>query len=124
MIFIFPIVTKTEIVERIAREQRVETMLSNIAKCPVTGDLRDLCQMVYLILLEYDESKIIDLWEHNQINFFIARILLNQYKSSNSPFYKLFRKPDTVFLHLFDEHEIHRYNAIRVDIAGYYRSQE
>ena len=81
-----------EIIDQLAREKRVETMLANIAKKPVSGTLEDLCQMVYLILLEYDGAKIEDLWENGQINFFIARILLNQYKSSNSPFYKLFRK--------------------------------
>ena len=81
-----------EIIDQLAREQRVETMLANIAKKPVSGTLEDLCQMVYLILLEYDDAKIVDLWENNQINFFIARILMNQYRSTNSPFYKLFRK--------------------------------
>lgn len=84
--------TKGEIIEKLARERRVETMLANIAKKPVAGTLEDLCQMVYLILLEYDDSKIVDLWENGQINFFIARILLNQYKSGNSPFFKMFRK--------------------------------
>jgi hypothetical protein len=81
-----------EIIDQLAREKRVETMLANIAKKPVSGTLEDLCQMVYLILLEYDDAKIVDLWENNQINFFIARILMNQYRSTNSPFYKLFRK--------------------------------
>ena len=81
-----------EIIDQLAREKRVETMLANIAKKPVSGTLEDLCQMVYLILLEYDDAKIEDLWEHGQINFFIARILLNQYRSTNSPFHKLFRK--------------------------------
>ena len=74
-----------EIIDQLARERRVETMLANIAKRPVSGTLEDLCQMVYLILLEYDDAKIEDLWEHGQINFFIARILLNQYRSTNSP---------------------------------------
>ena len=81
-----------EIIEQLAREKRVETMLANIAKKPVSGTMEDLCQMVYLILLEYDDAKIMDLWENGQINFFLARILLNQYRSTNSPFYKLFRK--------------------------------
>lgn len=84
--------TRREIVEQLAREQRVETMLRNIAKTPITADLQDLCQMVYLTLLTFDESKIVDLWEKEQINFFIARILMNQYQSVKSPFYALFRK--------------------------------
>ena len=48
--------------------------------------------MVYLILLEYDEKKLQDLWEHNQMHFFIARIIINQYNSVNSPFHTIFRK--------------------------------
>ena len=76
----------------LARERRVETMVENIAKQPLSADLKDLAQIVYVILLEYDEGRLLDLWEHGQINFFIARIILNQYRSVNSPFYKLFRK--------------------------------
>ena len=67
-------------------------MVENIAHQTLTADLKDLCQMVYLILLEYDESKLQDLWENEQINFFLARIIINQYRSSNSPFHTIFRK--------------------------------
>lgn len=88
----FLLVTRSEIVDRIARERRVETMLTNIAKRPLDADLEDLSQMTYLTLLEFDEEKLTDLWEHNQINFFIARILLNQFRSAKSPFYGLFRR--------------------------------
>ena len=84
--------TRTEIVERLARERRVETMVENIARQPLDADLSDLAQMVYLILLEYDEDKLADLWEHGQMQFFIARIIINQYRSTSSPFYKQIRK--------------------------------
>lgn len=90
--WIFDIVTRNEIVEYLAKERRVEAMVENICHHELTADLRDLCQMVYLILLEYDEAKIQDLWENGEINFFIARIIINQYRSSNSPFYSLYRK--------------------------------
>lgn len=81
-----------EIVERLARDRVVETMVENIAKQPLAAELEDLAQMVYLVLLEYDEAKVLDLWDHGQIKFFIARIIINQYRSANSPFYRLFRK--------------------------------
>lgn len=84
--------TKTEIVEAIAKDRMVETMVTNIAHQPMSADLQDLSQMVYLILLEYDEKKLQDLWEHNQMHFFIARIISNQYNSVNSPFHTIFRK--------------------------------
>ena len=83
---------KKTIIETLAKDRRVEALVENIAHHSLTADLKDLCQMVYLILLEYDESKLQDLWENDQINFFIARIILNQYRSSNSPFHAIFRK--------------------------------
>ena len=84
--------TKTEIVEAIAKDRMVETMVTNIAHKPMSADLQDLSQMVYLILLEYDEQKIQDLWINNQMHFFIARIIINQYNSVTSPFHTIFRK--------------------------------
>lgn len=84
--------TRNEIVEYLANERRVEAMVENICHHELTADLCDLCQMVYLILLEYDEAKIQYLWENGEINFFIARIIINQYRSSNSPFYSLYLK--------------------------------
>lgn len=84
--------TKTEIIEAIAKDRMVETMVTNIAHKPMSADLQDLSQMVYLILLEYDEKKLQDLWENNQMHFFIARIIINQYNSVNSPFHTIFRK--------------------------------
>lgn len=84
--------TKTEIIEAIARDRMVETMVTNIAHKPMSADLQDLSQMVYLILLEYDEKKLQVLWENNQMHFFIARIIINQYNSVSSPFHTMFRK--------------------------------
>ena len=83
---------KQTIIETLAKERRVEALVENIAHHSLTADLKDLCQMVYLILLEYDESKLQDLWENDQMNFFLARIILNQYRSSNSPFHSIYRK--------------------------------
>ena len=91
MIFLI-VETKVHIIETLARERRVEAMVENIAHHPLTADLKDLCQIVYLVLLEYDETKLLDLWENNQINFFLARVIVNQYRSSNSPFHYIFRR--------------------------------
>ena len=84
--------TRREIVEQLARERRVETMVENIAKQPLSAELKDLAQMVYVVLLEYDEDKLADLWNNGEVNFFIARIIINQYRSSSSPFFNLYRK--------------------------------
>ena len=84
--------SKAHIIETLAQEKRVEALVENIAHHSLTADLKDLCQMVYMILLEYDEARLQDLWENDQMNFFLARIILNQYRSSNSPFHAIFRK--------------------------------
>lgn len=91
--------TKNEIIEILARGRKVEAMIENIAHHSLTADLEDLSQMVYLILLEYDEGKLQDLWENRQMNFFLARIVTNQYNSTSSPFYTTFRK----FRRMIDE---------------------
>ena len=83
---------KVEIVAEIASGKMVEAMVQNIAHQSLTPDLKDLSQMVYLILLEYDEDKIVDLWEHHQMQYFLARIIINQFRSSNSPFHTIYRK--------------------------------
>ena len=85
---------KAEIIEQIAKARMVETMVQNIAheSLSTNADLSDRCQMVYLILLEYDEDKLQYLWEHNQMRFFLARIIVNQYRSSYSPFHIQYRK--------------------------------
>lgn len=85
--------TKTEIVTQLAEDRVVEDFCLNIAKTHrLTPDLQDLSQSVYLILLEYPDDKLIDLWESNALGFFIARIIANQYLSKTSPFYMLFKR--------------------------------
>ena len=79
--------TPAEIAATLARERRVETMVQNIAHArTLSADLKDLCQMVYLILLTYDADKIVDLWENNQINFFLARVIRTNLTSTRSPY--------------------------------------
>ena len=84
--------SKSEIIEEVAKARMVEHMVQNIAHHTLDADLKDLAQMVYLILLEYDETKLQDLWENEQMGFFLARIIINQYRSSNSPFHTIYRK--------------------------------
>lgn len=86
--------TRAEIVETLARERRVERIVQNTAHArALSQDLRDLCQMVYAYILDYDEDKVVDLWETDALGYFIARIVINQYRSNNSYFHRLIRHP-------------------------------
>lgn len=85
--------TRQEIVEQVAREQRVEHFIMNVARThTLAPDLQDLAQMVYLALLTYDPDKIVDLWENDELGFFIARIVTNQYRSKDSPWRDIFHR--------------------------------
>lgn len=97
--------TSYEIIEQLAKAGTVEGMVANIAHTPLTDDLRDLCQMVYLILLEYDADKIVELHDKGQMGFFIARIILNQFRSKHSPWHDLIRKPRELADDI-DDHEL------------------
>lgn len=97
--------TSYEIIEQLAKAGTVEGMVANIAHTPLTDDLRDLCQMVYVILLEYDADKIVELYDKGQMGFFIARIILNQFRSKHSPWHDLIRKPRELADDI-DDHEL------------------
>lgn len=84
-------------VEIIAKERMVEQICSNIAKSADCDDtLKDLSQEIYLDLLSKDEEKIINLYETNQIRFFVVRMVTNNLFSKNSPFYQTFKKNTNV----------------------------
>lgn len=81
------------IIAELARTRRVEQLVCNIAHTGELGaDLRDLCQMVYCFLLEYQPERIVDLWEHGDMDFFLARVILNNLRSRTSRFHYIFRR--------------------------------
>ena len=85
--------TKNEVVEKLAKERLVETIVSNIAKFANCDDaLKDLSQNIYIDLLQKDDEKIVNLYESNQLRFFIVKMAKNNLFSKNSPFYKTLKK--------------------------------
>ena len=85
--------TRNDIVDELAREKVVETMCVNIARTSIKNQsLEDLAQMMYLILLTYDEGKIVAMYESGELRFFIASVLQNQYNSRNSSYYRNHRE--------------------------------
>jgi len=84
--------TKYEIVEELAKKGHIERMVHNAAKTSAP-ELDDLSQEIYEILLNMDEDKLIDLYEKGrQLDYWIARIIMNQYISDSSPFHYRYRK--------------------------------
>ena len=95
--------TKNEVISVIAKERMVEEICSNIAKSSDCDDtLKDLSQEIYLDLLSKDEEKIINLYETNQIRFFVVRMVTNNLFSKNSPFYQTFKKNTNATVNIDD----------------------
>lgn len=89
--------TKTQIIEELAKNRTVETLISNIVKLKWNDTHNDLAQMIYEDLLtKKDENLIQRLYENqesnNELNAFLIRIILNNIFSKNSPFYYQFGK--------------------------------
>lgn len=75
---------------KIANERLVEEICKNLGVSPKYMD--DLVQEIYLILLEYNQEKLQSIYDKGQFNFFLTRIIKNQYFSNTSPFFKKYRK--------------------------------
>lgn len=65
-------------------------------------DIDDLEQEIYMILLEYNKDKIIDMYKNKQLKFFIVNIIQKQYYSKTSPYYKKYKK----YYSIIDENKI------------------
>ena len=80
--------TNNQVVEAVSGD--VMTIIQNMSVKDSHKD--DLFQELILILLTYDNGKLVKMYTDKQIKFFIARILCNQYYSVHSFFYKTYKK--------------------------------
>lgn len=96
------------IIEKLALNKTVETIIANITKNKDDDTLKDLAQMIYLDLLLKPYAKIEELDKNNQLNFFITRMVLNSINSKTSRYY----------------YEIKRYNAITEEISNEQKEEE
>lgn len=78
------------IVEQLAKDKVVEGIARNLKVPP--DEIDDLAQEVYLILLEYDQGKLRKIYVNNEINYFITKVLMNQYFSKTSKYHYTYRK--------------------------------
>lgn len=76
---------KQQIINKIYNEKWLQEIT---AQYILDSDLKeDFIQEMYTILLEYSEDKLIELYNKNQLKYFLIRICVNNYKSVTSPFY-------------------------------------
>lgn len=96
---------KTSIIQELAVNKTIEEIVSNIIKQPVTDDEEDLIQDLYLYLMEKDDKLIEDLYNKNQLVFYITRMVINNIKSTTSPYYYKYRR--------WTNNKVHNYNEFK-----------
>ena len=86
--------TKYDVVDIIEREHLVEKIVfkllpssKNPFDCP-----EDLIQEIYLLLLQKDDDLIVNLYNKDEIGFYLLKITRNQLLSANSPYYTKYIK--------------------------------
>lgn len=83
--------TNQEIVYSLSYSGLVEDIARNIR---VTSDYYDdFVQETYVTLLEYDNTKLNEIFDKKQIKYFVVRIMLNNWNSTTSPFYCKYKRP-------------------------------
>lgn len=79
-----------DIYTTIAKEKLIEILID---KYNVQSKYKeDLSQEIYLIVLTKPPELLQQLYDDKQINFYLARIISNQYFSKTSQFYKNYKK--------------------------------
>ena len=81
--------TKYEVVDIIAKEHLVERIVNKLlssSKNPFDCS-EDLIQEIYLLLLQKDDNLIVNLYNKDEIGFYLLKIARNQLLSKNSPYY-------------------------------------
>ena len=86
--------TKYEVVDIIAKEHLVERIVNKLlssSKNPFDCS-EDLIQDLYLILLQKDDDLIVNLYNKDEIGFYLLKVARNQLLSVNSKYYYTYIK--------------------------------
>ena len=82
---------KYKIIDEISKQKVVEEIVYNIGD-KGDEDLKDLIQDIYINLLEKEDNLIENLYNTNQLKFYIIRMVVNNIHSKNSPYYTKYKK--------------------------------
>ena len=82
--------TVEEVVELVAKEGWVEECIKTVSGGVWRSEYSDLTQDVLIELL--NQTKIVDLYEKNQLRYYVMRIVRNNLQSCTSRFYYRYRR--------------------------------
>lgn len=79
---------KTLILEYLAKNKNLQLAIRNIVESKYR---KDFTSHFYIQIANTKEDKLIDLYNKGQLDWFCLRVITNQYKSSSSTFWKLYK---------------------------------
>ena len=84
-----------KIVEQIVKSQMLSNIVKQITNNSSDDDLNDLMQdLLFSLLLD---AKLPGIYERGELNFYLARLVMNNIASVTSPFYRIYKRPRKVF---------------------------
>ena len=82
--------TVEEVVELVAKEGWVEECIKTVSGGVWRSEYSDLTQDILIEML--NQTKIVDLYEKNQLRYYVMRIVRNNIQSNTSRFYYRYRR--------------------------------
>ena len=81
--------TKVEIIDELSRSNTVEKIIYKLLPCSKNqfDCPEDLIQDIYLLLLEKDDTLIVNLHNKGELGYYLLKVARNQLLSKNSPYY-------------------------------------
>ena len=86
--------TKLEVIDELSRSHTVEKIIFKLLPCSKNpfDCSEDLIQDIYLLLLQKDDDLIVNLYNKNQLGYYLLKVARNQLLSKNSPYYTKYIK--------------------------------
>ena len=80
---------KNEIIGLLAKQHVIEQLVQSLTQSPYKDDL---CQDLYIDLLNKDENLITGMYYRGELLYFIRRMVSNNINSTTSPFYQKYER--------------------------------
>ena len=93
-----------KIIEEIETSKMLDILFTNM-RIP-QEEFDDLKQEIYIIILDYDREKIIEMYEKKQLKYWLVRVITNQYFSKYSTYYYKYRK----YYEMIDKNNLNKDN--------------
>lgn len=82
--------TKSSVITILANNKVIEKLMKKYNFS--SPYIKDLCQDLYIELLNKEDKLIVGLYERNEIEYYIRKMISNNVNSVTSPFYKNYEK--------------------------------